>query len=168
MKSWAPAILLAFCVPLPTSPKEALKREVIYNSLHRSMLPQLPLGSICDVQEIRDAGKTAVACHLQFHVDLDDDSSASLRAALRKDLEAAGVDPDKPESNTVAFAAAAGKRLWFPHLEAEAKRRYAALQESLEAEAPELQMSGTLSFTLGGRRRDLMRSNGDEWRFVSP
>ncbi len=155
--------LFALLVPAPqASPEEALKRETLYNSLHRQLLPMCPFGAIVDVSESKDN----VTCFFSWHYDLEQPALASLKAKLLAELKSAGVDLAKPDFK--AYAQTAAKVLWNEIYEKEAAAKYAALQKRLGVTAPALRIGASISFRLGDDSRCLTTTGSTrEWVFVA-
>lgn len=155
--------LFALLVPAPQpSPEEALKRETLYNSLHRQLLPMCPFGAIVDVNESKDA----VTCFLSWNYDLEEPACASLKTKLLAALKADGIDLAKPD--LTAYARTAAKVLWNEIYETEATAKYAALQKRLGITAPALRIGASVSFRLGDDARCLTTMGSTkEWGFVT-
>jgi hypothetical protein len=149
-------------VPAQSSPEEALKRETVYNSLHRQLLPMCPFGAIVDVSESKDN----VSCFFSWNYDLDTPPCATLKAKLLAELKSAGVDLAKPDGKV--YAQVAAKMLWNEIYEKEAAGKYAALQKRLGVTTPALRIGAAISFRLGDDTRCLTTMGSTkEWCFVS-
>ena len=149
-------------VPAQASPEEALKRETLYNSLHRQLLPMCPFGAIVDVSESKDG----VTCFFSWNVDLEQPAGAGLKAKLLAELKSAGVDLAKPDFK--AYAQTAAKVLWNEIYEKEAAAKYAGLQKRLGVTTPALRIGASISFRLGDDTRCLTTMGSTrEWVFVA-
>jgi len=167
MKS-LPLLMLVALVPAAQEPSsDALKREVLYNSLHRQMLPMLPFGAIVDIAEMKKEKGEELVCFLSWHYDLDEPSCAALRQKLLTELKTAGVDLAKPDLK--AYAAVASKVMWHEIYETEAASKLATLQKKLDVRTPAMRIGASISFRLGAESRCLTTMGSTkEWAFVMP
>ena len=162
----APLAALILCAPAFRQDAEGeLKKETVFNSLHRKMIPNLAWASdpVCGVEETadpKDPAKKFVACFIEYALDLDGEPCAQLRLELENEMKAARMDPDKP-AFSADFARVAAKVVFPAHLEALAKTQFAELRKRLGADLPELRVGGRVSFTFRKSKWFLAGYTGD-------